>query len=280
MRKIPISAVQKALETLIRDAHFIMRADLKECFLSLRAREEESLARFAFDALLSNARIAREHEIALCQDTGFPIVFVELGQNVTVTGGPLEKAIQDTVAASYKKYKLRRSVVQDPLFRDRAPSWGPAAIYYKIVSGSKIKIVFVPKGFGSENVTRLKMFLPGEGPEGIKKFVVDILREIGPNACPPYVIGIGVGGDSIKALMLAKEALLVPIEKQNPDKRLACLEKTLKEEVNRLRIGACGFGGKSTCIAVKILTYPTHIAGLPVGINISCHALRNVSVVL
>jgi fumarate hydratase subunit alpha len=279
MRTITTAAIKKALEKNIAKANFVLRGDLLRYF-ARAAQREKGLARFALQALTANAAIARNNAIPLCQDTGLPLVFVEIGQSVRLSGKPLEQVLQEVVRDAYKKHKFRRSVVRDPLFRKSPPMYGPAVIYYTLTRGKNIKITFMPKGFGSENITRLKMFLPQEGVGAIKKFVVDTVREVGPNACPPYIIGIGVGGDSIKALMLAKEALCIPLAKGNPDKEIARVEKELCAEINRLKIGPCGFAGAHTCLAVKIRTYPTHIAGLPVGLQISCHSLRNISCVL
>ena len=211
----------------------------------------------------------------ICQDTGMACVFVEIGQEVHIVGGLLQDAINEGVRRGYDEGFLRKSVVKDPIHRVNTKDNTPAIIYYDIVSGDKIKITVAPKGFGSENMSRIKMLKPSDGLQGVKDFIIETVKLAGPNPCPPIVIGVGIGGTFDKAAYLAKKALIRPLDKRNEDKFYSDLEEELLANINKLGIGPQGFGGKTTALGLNIETYPTHIAGLPVAVNINCHATRH-----
>ena len=211
----------------------------------------------------------------ICQDTGMACVFVEVGQEVHIVGGLLQDAINEGVRRGYEEGFLRKSVVKDPINRVNTKDNTPAIIYYDIVPGDKIKITVAPKGFGSENMSRIKMLKPSDGLQGVKDFIIETVKLAGPNPCPPIVIGIGIGGTFDKAAYLAKKALIRPLNKRNDEKFYSDLEEELLETINKLGIGPQGFGGKTTALGLNIETYPTHIAGLPVAVNINCHATRH-----
>jgi len=230
--------------------------------------------------LLMNAEIAREDRIPICQDTGFAVVFVELGQDVRIVGGDFYKAINDGVRKGYTEGYLRKSIVSHPLERKNTGDNTPAVIHTKIVPGENLRLIVAPKGGGSENMSAVKMLKPSEGVEGLKKFVIEVVKAAGPNPCPPVVVGVGVGGTFEKAAQLSKEALLRDLGKKSGYSDIAELEEELLEEINRLGIGPQGLGGKITALAVHIEIYPTHIASLPVAVNINCHAARHKEAVL
>ena len=211
----------------------------------------------------------------ICQDTGMACVFVEIGQEVHIVGGLLQDAINEGVRRGYDEGFLRKSVVKDPIHRVNTKDNTPAIIYYDIVSGDKIKITVAPKGFGSENMSRIKMLKPSDGLQGVKDFIIETVKLAGPNPCPPIVVGVGIGGTFDKAAYLAKKALIRPLNKRNDEKFYSDLEEELLETINKLGIGPQGFGGKTTALGVNIETYPTHIAGLPVAVNINCHVTRH-----
>ena len=235
------------------------------------------IAEGILDKILMNSEIARSEKVPMCQDTGMTCVFIEVGQDVHVVGGNLEEAINKGVAAGYEEGFLRKSVVKDPISRENTNDNTPAVIYYNIVSGDKFKITIAPKGFGSENMSQIKMLKPSDGIEGVKEFILKVVREAGPNPCPPIIVGIGIGGTFDKAACLAKRAAIRRIDASNVNPYYEELEKELLEKINKLGIGPQGFGGRTTALAVNIETYPTHIAGLPVAVNINCHASRHVS---
>jgi len=230
--------------------------------------------------LLANAEIARAEKIPICQDTGFAVVFVELGQDVRIVGGDFYSAINEGVRKGYTEGYLRKSIVNHPLERENTGDNTPAVIHTKIVSGENIRLIVAPKGGGSENMSAVKMLKPSEGVHGLKKFVVEVVHAAGPNPCPPIVVGVGAGGTFEKAAQLAKEALLRNLGEESKYPGIAKLEKELLDEINRLGIGPQGFGGKITALAVHIEVYPTHIASLPVAVNINCHAARHKEAVL
>lgn len=239
--------------------------------------EGNPTASSVLELLLENADIARNECIPICQDTGMAVFFVEVGQDCRIVGGGLTDAINEGVMQGYQAGYLRKSIVSDPLERLNTNDNTPAVIYYDIVPGEALVIHFSPKGFGSENMSQLKMLAPAEGVEGVKSFVVQVVREAGPNPCPPVVLGVGIGGTMDKAAVLAKKALFRPIGKRHPDPRIARLEEELLELINDLDIGPQGFGGRTTALGVSIETFPTHIAGLPVAVNVSCHVTRHLT---
>jgi len=234
-----------------------------------------SLACDVLNILLDNAGIARRDLLPICQDTGMAVVFVELGQDVHLIGGSLEEAINAGVAAGYERGYLRKSVVRDPLRRVNTGDNTPAVVHVRIVPGDRLKITLAPKGFGSENMSRLVMLKPSDGQEAVKRVVLETVQTAGANPCPPIIVGVGVGGTMEKAALIAKEALLRPVGSTNIDPFWTELEDELLTEINNLNIGPAGFGGRTTALAVHINVYPTHIAGLPVAVNIGCHVTRH-----
>jgi len=279
-RIIKTETIRKAVSSMCIEANTVLRKDIKRALKKALKKETRKIAKDVLTILLKNADIAKNEKIAICQDTGIVISDVQLGQDVRIEGGDLTQAITKGVEEGYKKGYFRKSIVKDPVLRKGPSGYAPAIIYTDIVKGSKVKITVSPKGFGSENKSRISMLNPTDGPEEIKKFVIFIVKEAGPQACPPFVLGIGIGGSFDKAALLSKRALFRSIDKRNPKSHLRHLEKEILEEVNRLNIGPMGLGGKTTCLGVNILDYPTHIAGLPVAINIGCHATRSVTRVL
>jgi len=274
MKIINAKQITEAARDLCLQANFELRPDVLLSLKQAYAQETNKRARNIFKAILENARIAKNEKLALCQDTGLLCVFVELGQDVRIKGD-FKAAINRGIAEGYKKGFFRNSIVQDPLLRGK-PSSVPGLFHIDLVKGNKLKLTVLPKGFGCENKSRLKMFNPtAEWPE-IKKFIIDALKTAGPDACPPYVVGVGIGGTADYAVFLAKKALL-KLGVRDKGQGIRKLEKDLLREINKLNIGPMGLGGKTTCLGVNIKTYPTHIAGLPVAVNISCHALRSAS---
>jgi len=278
LRKIKTDAVIKNISQLCARANFDLRKDVLLALKNAFGKERNQRSKRMLKAIIDNASIARKEKLAICQDTGLPVVFVELGQNVQIIGD-LKQAINKGIDLGYKKASLRNSIIVDPLARGKS-KFSPSVIHIDLVKGNKLKLTVLPKGFGCENKTQLKMFNPTAGIDAVKKFIVDAVKTAGPDACPPYVVGIGIGGTADFANLLAKKALLRQINKRNAQKRISILEKELLSKINKLNIGPMGLGGKTTALAVNIETYPTHIAGLPVAVNISCHALRSATKVL
>lgn len=275
MREINVALVTEAVKKLSIEANYFLGADIKESLQNLRNEETYELAGQVLDKILLNSEIAAKEEMPMCQDTGMACVFLEIGQDVHFVGGNLEEAINEGVRRGYEEGFLRKSVVEDPIRRVNTKDNTPAIIYYDIVDGDKVKITLAPKGFGSENMSRIGMLKPSDGLEGVKKFIIDTVKAAGPNPCPPMVVGVGIGGTFDKAAYLAKKALIRPINTSNKDEFYKDLEIELLEKINELGIGPQGFGGKATALGLNIETYPTHIAGLPVAVNINCHATRH-----
>lgn len=273
MREIKATIITKAMIELVKRANFILRSDVLSALHRAYKIEKNKRAKIILEAILDNAAYAKKEKLAICQDTGMPNVFVQVGQDVKIRGD-LKAAINNGIKAGYKKYSLRNSVVSDPLLR-RNPKFSPCIIHTDLVRGNKIKLTLLPKGFGCENKSQLKMFKPTAGIEEIKKFIVEVVKSAGPDACPPYVIGVGIGGSADYVSLMAKKALLTKIQTKNSK-----LENDLLKQINKSGIGPMGLGGRCTALAVKIQKYPTHIAGLPVSVNISCHALRSASIIL
>ncbi|MDD5506030.1 MAG: fumarate hydratase [Candidatus Omnitrophica bacterium] len=273
MRKIEAIKITKAVTELVRKASFFLRSDVLFALRKSYAAEKNSRAREILKAILDNAAYARKQKLAICQDTGLPVVFIEIGQEVAVLGD-LKAAVNKGVGEGYKKYYLRDSIVSDPLNR-RKPEFSACIMHMNIVKGNKIKLTLLPKGFGCENKSQLKMFKPTASIKEIKDFIVKVVRDAGADACPPYVIGVGIGGTADYACIMAKKALLRKISDKNSK-----LERDLLRQINKTGIGPMGLGGINTVLAVHIQMHPTHIAGLPVAVNISCHALRSASVTL
>lgn len=280
MREINVLEITKAVKKLCVDANYYLSADVKNKIKEAYNDESWDMAKGILDKILTNVEIAKNEDMPICQDTGMACVFVELGQEVHLVGGSLEEAINEGVRQGYTEGYLRKSVVKDPLDRVNTQDNTPAIIYYDIVPGDKVKIIVAPKGFGSENMSQLKMLKPSDGLQGVKDFVIKVVKEAGPNPCPPIVVGVGIGGSFDKAANLAKKALIRPLSERNGNKFYGDLEEELLAKVNSLGIGPQGFGGKSTALAVNIETYPTHIAGLPVAVNINCHVTRHAEIEL
>ncbi len=280
MRKINVEKIKSAVARLAIEANFVLRADVVRAIRKVYAAEKNQKAKGVLKILLANAAIAKSEKIAICQDTGMAVVFIEIGQGVSLTGGGLSAAVNNGIREGYKKGCLRKSVVADPFLRTNTKDNAPAVIHEVIVPGDKIKITVMPKGFGSENKTVIKMFNPTQGAEDVASFIVEAVRKAGADACPPYIVGVGIGGTVDKACLLSKEALMRPVDKRNVKRHVAKLETALLKKINALKIGPMGFGGGATCLGVNIETYPTHIAGLPVCVSISCHATRSATAIL
>lgn len=275
MREIKASQITELVENLCIEACCVLTDDIKTSFKSSLQTEQSPLGKEVLATLIQNAEIAKEERNPICQDTGMTVVFITMGQDVHITGGFIEDAINDGVRNGYKKGYLRMSVVSDPIERVNTKDNTPAIIHYEIVPGADFNIIVAPKGFGSENKSGLKMLTPSEGVGGIKKFVLDTISSAGGNPCPPIIVGVGIGGTMERAAFLSKKALLTSVGSVNENETLAALEKELLDEINKLGIGPAGFGGTTTALAVNVLTNATHIAGLPVSVNIGCHATRH-----
>lgn len=280
MRIIDAKKVTEAVENMCISANCNLNQDIQDALTAAARTEASPVGRGVLMDLLENAGIARSRETPICQDTGMAVFFVEIGSEVHVVGGTLTEAINRGVAAGYTKGYLRKSVVADPLRRTNTGDNTPAVIHYDFVPGDRLKITFAPKGFGSENKSALRMLNPSDGLPGVEDFVVETVRKAGANPCPPMVVGVGIGGTMDMAARLAKKALTREIDVHNADPYYAELEKSLLEKVNLLGIGPQGLGGTTTALGLNIEAYPTHIAGLPVAVNINCHATRHAVAVL
>lgn len=280
MREVNVDIIIDAVKSLCINSNYFLSEDIKNALVKSKEEETWDLAKDVLDKIIINSDIAKREEMPMCQDTGMACVFVEIGQDVHIVGGLLEDAINEGVRRGYDEGLLRKSVVKDPINRVNTKDNTPAVIYYEIVSGDKIKITVAPKGFGSENMSKIKMLKPADGIDGVKEFIIDTVKAAGPNPCPPMVIGVGIGGTFEKAAYLAKKALIRPIDESNKSDFYKELEVELLDTINKLGIGPQGFGGRTTAIGLNIETYPTHIAGLPVAVNISCHATRHKDIVL
>lgn len=275
MREIHISQIIDTVKELCIDANYYLSKDIKNALCTSKEEEKWPLAEDILGQLILNSDIAEREKMPICQDTGMACIFVEIGQDVHIIGGLIENAINEGVRQGYEEGFLRKSVVGDPINRINTKDNTPAIIYYNIVEGDRIKITVAPKGFGSENMSRIGMLKPSDGLKGVKEFIIETVKLAGPNPCPPIVIGVGIGGTFDKAAYLAKKALIRPIDKRNDNEFYSSLESELLEEINKLGIGPQGFGGKTTALGLNIEVYPTHIAGLPVAVNINCHATRH-----
>ena len=274
MREIQASRIAETVSRLCIEANTHLPGDMKRRIQDCRECETWPVAREILDQIVENYEIADAQNVPICQDTGMACVFLEIGQEVYVNGS-IEEAVHEGVREGYKKGYLRKSVVRDPLDRVNTGDNTPAMIYYDMVPGDRIKITVAPKGFGSENMSQIKMLKPADGVEGVKDFVLKVVSDAGPNPCPPIVVGVGVGGTFDKAALLAKKALMRSVDERNPEEFYASLEQELLEKINALGIGPQGFGGRTTALAVNIEKMPTHIAGLPVAVNINCHVTRH-----
>ena len=276
MRTVNVKDIKETVAKLCKQACYVVTPDLKAAFTKAQTTESSSLGKDILGKILQNAKLAEEGVAPICQDTGMTVVFVEIGQDVHIEGGYIEDAINEGVAKGYTEGYLRKSVVAEPLFeRKNTTNNTPAVIHTRIVPGDKFKIKVAPKGFGSENKSVLKMLVPADGIEGVKKVFLEAVKYAGPNACPPMTIGVGIGGTMDKAALLAKQAAVRPVDSKNADARYAKLEYELLELASKTGVGPQGLGGDTTAIKVNVEWYPTHIAGLPVAININCHAARH-----
>lgn len=275
MREIESSRITQVVRDLCIEANYTLSPDMKECLLQAKEKEKSPLGKQILEKLEDNLQIAKEEEIPICQDTGMAVVFMEIGQDVHVTGEALSDAVNEGVRRGYTEGYLRKSVVSDPLLRVNTGDNTPAVIHYEIVPGDKIRITIAPKGFGSENMSRIFMLKPADGEEGVKNTILTAVQEAGPNACPPMVIGVGVGGTFEKCAALAKKALTLPVGQYSALPHIAAMEEEVLKKINCTGIGPAGLGGTVTALALHILTYPTHIAGLPVAVNICCHVNRH-----
>ncbi|MDE5592238.1 MAG: fumarate hydratase [Helicobacter sp.] len=281
MRDVSCNAIIESVKKLCIEACCIVTKDMYDAFMESKAKEQSVLGRDILGKIIENADIAKKEMMPICQDTGMTVVFVELGQEVHIIDGYLEDAINEGVAKGYTEGYLRKSVVKDPIYhRDNTKNNTPAVIHVRIVPGNKLKIKVAPKGFGSENKGILKMLVPADGLEGVKRVFLEAVENAGPNACPPLVVGVGVGGTMEKCAILAKEAAIRSVDSKNPNPEYARLEEELRELANKTGVGPQGLGGNTTAIKVNIEVYPTHIAGLPVCININCHAARHAEIEL
>ncbi|HJD18701.1 MAG TPA: fumarate hydratase [Candidatus Fournierella excrementavium] len=276
MREIKAAAVTEAVAALCIEANAHLPADVEAALAAARAAEPWPLAKHTLGLLEKNLEMANACALPICQDTGMAVVFAELGQEVHIDGD-FEAAVNEGVRRGYGEGYLRKSIVGDPLRRVNTGDNTPAALHLRLVPGDKLRLTVAPKGFGSENMSRLAMLRPADGVEGVERFVLETVRLAGPNPCPPMVLGVGIGGSFDGVALLAKQALLRPLDKPNPDEYYAALEKKLLAAVNELGIGPQGFGGKTTALGLAIETAPTHVAGLPVAVNVSCHATRRAS---
>ncbi|MCI1944724.1 fumarate hydratase [Clostridium luticellarii] len=275
MKEVNVSDITKVIKELCICSNYYLPKDVKKKIEKYAREESWPMAKDIMNKILANIDISEKQNVPICQDTGMTCVFVKIGQDVHIIGGNLEDAINEGVSQGYIEGYLRKSVVRDPLNRVNTKDNTPAVINYEIIPGDKLEIIVVPKGFGSENMSQIKMLKPADGLEGVKNFIIETVRDAGPNPCPPIVVGVGIGGTFDRAAVLAKKALIRPLNERNKDKFYADLEEELLNKINSLGIGPQGFGGKTTAIAVNIETYPTHIAGLPVAVNISCHVTRH-----
>lgn len=276
MREIDSSLISEVVARLCIDANYHLPPDMKKQIISSSKEESWETASIILDQIIENFNIADENLQPICQDTGLACVFLSIGQDVHIKGN-LEEAVNEGVRKGYSQGYLRKSVVSDPLKRVNTGDNTPAMIYYDICPGDKIKITVAPKGFGSENMSQIKMLKPSDGIEGVKDFVIKVVEDAGPNPCPPIVVGVGIGGTFDKAAYLAKKALMRPVDQRNSELFYAELEEELLEKINALGVGPQGFGGKTTALAVNIEKFPTHIAGLPVAVNINCHVTRHMT---
>ena len=275
MREVSTEEIIKNIKEMCIEANYTLSDDVKNKIINSAAVEESEIGKKILNQLEENMNIADSDNIPICQDTGMAVIFIKIGQDVHITGGNLEDAINQGVREGYIEGYLRKSVVKDPIIRENTKDNTPAVIHYEIIPGDKIEITVAPKGFGSENMSRVCMLKPADGIEGVKNAVIETVKLAGPNACPPVVVGVGVGGTFEKCALLAKKALTRDIDSENSIEYVAELEKELLNEKNKLNIGPGGLGGNVTALGVNIETYPTHIAGLPVAVNMCCHVNRH-----
>lgn len=275
MREVNVSIITDNIKEMCIEANHFLTDDMKNVFENAVKNEESALGKQVLGQLEENLKIAGEDMIPICQDTGMAVVFINVGQDVHLTGGDITDAINEGVRRGYVEGYLRKSVVKDPIYRENTKDNTPAVIHFNIVLGDKVDITVAPKGFGSENMSRVFMLKPADGIEGVKEAILTAVKDAGPNACPPMVVGVGIGGTFEKCAYLAKKALTRDLNEESPVEYVRNLEKEMLEKINKLGIGPGGLGGTQTALAINIETYPTHIAGLPVAVNICCHVNRH-----
>ena len=275
MREVNVSIITDNIKEMCIEANHFLTDDMKNVFENAVKNEESALGKQVLGQLEENLKIAGEDMIPICQDTGMAVVFINVGQDVHLTGGDITDAINEGVRRGYVDGYLRKSVVRDPIYRENTKDNTPAVIHFNIVPGDKVDITVAPKGFGSENMSRVFMLKPADGIEGVKEAILTAVKDAGPNACPPMVVGVGIGGTFEKCAYLAKKALTRDLNEESPVEYVRNLEKEMLEKINKLGIGPGGLGGTQTALAINIETYPTHIAGLPVAVNICCHVNRH-----
>lgn len=276
MRTVDVSVLTQNIKEMCIEANHYLSEDMKQAFARAQKQEKAPLGKQILDQLQENMKIAEADMIPICQDTGMAVVFLKIGQDVHLTGGNVEDAVNEGVRQGYVDGYLRKSVVRDPIYRENTKDNTPAIIHYAMVPGDKISITVAPKGFGSENMSRVFMLKPADGIEGVKNAILTAVKDAGPNACPPMVVGVGIGGTFEKCALMAKEALTRPVDRRSEIPYVKELEEEMLEKINRSGIGPGGLGGTTTAIAVNINTYATHIAGLPVAVNICCHVNRHI----
>lgn len=280
MREISVLKITQALKDMSMQANYVLSKDILASLEANFKKEESSIGKSVLSDILTNASIAKDKNVPMCQDTGMAVVFLEIGQDVHLVGGSLKDAVNEGIRQGYEEGYLRKSVVKDPLIRENTKDNTPAVIHMDIVDGESVKIILAPKGFGSENMSRSTMLKPSDGIKGVEDFIVETVSMAGPNPCPPIVVGVGIGGTLEKAALIAKKALTRDINLSNENKHISELEERMIEKINKLGIGPQGLGGSTTALGINIDVYPTHIAGLPVVVNINCHAARHVEKVL
>lgn len=277
MREINAAEITKNIKEMCIMANHFLADDMKEVLDKASQTEDTELGKMVLNKLQDNLEIAKNEMIPICQDTGMAVIFVEIGQEVHLIGDTYENAINEGVREGYTEGYLRKSIVKDPIYRENTKDNTPAVIHYNMVPGDKIKLTVAPKGFGSENMSKVYMLKPADGIEGVKNAILTAVKEAGPNACPPMVIGVGIGGTFEKCAIMAKKALTRDLNEKPEQEYVRALEEEMLKKINETGIGPAGLGGKNTALAVNIETYPTHIAGLPVAVNICCHVNRHIT---
>ena len=280
IRTVNVNEITENIKEMCIEVNHFLSSDMTAAMKGAEKKEKSVLGRQILSQLQENLQIAAEDMIPICQDTGMACVFAEIGQDVHITGGSFEEAVDEGVRQGYTEGYLRKSVVADPIRRGNTGDNTPAVLTVRLVPGDKLRLALGPQGFGSENMSRLAMLRPSDGEQGVKDFVLDAVRRAGPNPCPPVVVGVGIGGTFDRVALLAKRALLRPLGSRHPDPYYAAMEQELLEKINELGTGPQGFGGRTTALGLQIETFPTHIAGLPVAVNINCHVTRHAEVVL
>ena len=280
MREFSVERLTEHLKEMSMEANYVLSSDIKDSLLKHKETEESPIGRSILEDIIKNYKLAEDKSVPMCQDTGMAVVFLEVGQDVHFVGGDVTEAINEGIRQGYEAGFLRKSVVKDPLLRENTKDNTPAIVHFELVPGQDVKITLAPKGFGSENMSRSIMLKPSDGINGVKEFIVETVKLAGPNPCPPIVIGVGIGGTLEKAALIAKKALVRPIDESSPLAHIKTLEEETLEVINKLGIGPQGLGGTTTALGLNIEVFPTHIAGLPVVVNINCHAARHVERIL